>query len=150
MALTSVPKPTFGPRGFEAPLESDILAGVQADFNAAFGGDMNPSLETPQGQLASSETAIIGASNDQFLIYVANVDPAFSSGRMQDAIGRIYFITRKPALPTTVTGTCNGLAGVVIPVGALDRLDVRVHGDGPHSMPPLDAHRDLSSDSRLG
>lgn len=119
MGVTSVPKPTLGPNGFIAPLESDILAGVQADQNAAFGGNMNPALETPQGQIASSETAIIGNSNDLFLQYVANVDPAFSSGRMQDGIGRIYFITRKPALPTTVTATCNGLAGVVIPTGAL-------------------------------
>ena len=36
--MTSVPPPTFGPKGFIAPSEADILAGVQADINAAFGG----------------------------------------------------------------------------------------------------------------
>jgi hypothetical protein len=38
---------------------------------------------------------------------------------MQDAIGRIYFLQRNPALPTSVQAICTGLAGVTIPVGAL-------------------------------
>ena len=46
------------------------------------------------------------------------IDPAFASGRMQDAIARIYFLTRNPAVSTTVTGSCVGLAGTIIPVGA--------------------------------
>ena len=33
-----------------------------ADINAAFGGGVNPSLSTPQGQIASSDTAIIADS----------------------------------------------------------------------------------------
>ncbi len=37
---------------------------------------------------------------------------------MQDAIGRIYFLDRKPGTPTAVIATCTGLAGVTIPVGA--------------------------------
>lgn len=116
---TNVPAPTFGATGFIAPAESAILAGVQADQNAAFGGNLNPSLTTPQGQLAQSLTAIIGNSNDQFLGLANGVDPAYASGRMQDAIGRIYFMTRIPAAPTTVQCTCIGLAGVVIPAGSL-------------------------------
>jgi len=36
--------------------------GRAADYNAAFGGGLNPSLETPQGQLASSTTAILATS----------------------------------------------------------------------------------------
>jgi hypothetical protein len=116
---TSVPKPVFGATGFIAPTEAAILAGVQADMNAAFGGNLNQSLSTPQGQLASSTTAIIGDCNNQFVYYTNQVDPAFAEGRMQDAIARIYFLTRNPAQPTTVTATCSGLAGVVIPVGAL-------------------------------
>jgi len=116
---TSVPQPTFGPLGFIAPTESAILAGVQTDMNAAFGGGLNPALETPQGQLASSLTAIIGNKNDLFLEYVNGVDPAYAAGRMQDAIGRIYFIERNPATPTTVNCTCSGAAGTVIPAGSL-------------------------------
>ncbi len=116
---SSVPQPTFGPAGFVAPSEAEILAGVQADLNATFGGNLNPGLETPQGQIAQSLTAIIGDKDAQFLQYVNGVDPAFADGRMQDAIGRIYFIERDPAVATTVNATCAGLVGTVIPAGAL-------------------------------
>lgn len=116
---TNVPPVTFGSNGFVSPSESSILAGVQADINAAFGGNLNFSLTTPQGQLASSFTAIIGAADDTFVYYTNQVDPAYATGRMQDAIGRIYFLTRNPAQSTVVQATCSGLAGVVIPVGSL-------------------------------
>lgn len=121
MADTSVPQPTFGPNGFVAPSEADVLAGVQADIDAAFGGGLNPALSTPQGQLASSETAIIGDSYAMFIWFCNQVDPAYNSGRMQDGIGRIYFIERFAARPTAVTATCSGLTGVKIPIGALAR-----------------------------
>ena len=115
---THVPFPTFGVTGLTVPAELDILAGVQADQQAAFGGNLNPSLTTPQGQLAQSLTAIIGNKNNQFLALANSVDPAFASGRMQDAIGRIYYLTRIPASSTTVTATCMGNVGAIIPVGA--------------------------------
>lgn len=115
---TSVPQPTFGPAGFIAPPEADILAGAQADIDAAMGGGLNPALETPQGQLASSLSAIAADKDAQFLLLANSVDPAFAAGRMQDGIARIYFITRKPALPTAIQALCGGLAGVPIPTGA--------------------------------
>lgn len=115
---TNVPAPIFGATGFIAPAESAILAGAQADIQAAFGGNLNADLTTPQGQIASSETAIIGDCYDQFLVLSNGVDPAYAAGRMQDAIGRIYFIERDPALPTVLQIPCNGLAGVVIPANS--------------------------------
>jgi len=115
---TSVPFPVLGPRGYIIPPETEILLGVQADLNAAFGGTLNPALETPQGQWSMSTTAIIGDTNDQFLLLTNNVDPAYASGRMQDAIARIYFLERLPAQPTVVSALCTGLAGVVIPAGS--------------------------------
>jgi hypothetical protein len=118
---TSVPRPTWTAQGLLLPTEAQILAGVQADINAALGGGVNPALETPQGQLASSETAILADTNDQFLFLVQQFDPAYSSGRYQDALGRIYFLSRNPALPTTVTALCTGLVGAIVPAGALAR-----------------------------
>lgn len=120
MAITTnVPKVTFGPNGFIAPSQQAVLDGVQADQNEAFGGNLNPSLSTPQGQVASSTTAIIGQANDTFLYQSTQTDPAYAEGRWQDAIARIYFIERNPAEPTVVQAKCTGGAGVVIPVGAL-------------------------------
>jgi hypothetical protein len=118
MSSSSVPNIQFTQVGLVLPNESDILAGVLADYNAAFGGNMNLSLSTPQGQLASNTAAIIGAKNDLFAKYVNSIDPATATGAMQDAIGRLYFLDRLPATSTTVQVLCTGLAGVVIPVGA--------------------------------
>lgn len=119
--MTDVPLPTFGPFGFTSPEELAILAGVFADMNSAFGGNLNLSLSTPQGQWATSLAAVIGASNDLFVDFTNQVDPAFASGRMQDAIARIYYLTRRGAIPTTVEARCSGATGVTIPVGALAR-----------------------------
>jgi Baseplate J-like protein len=121
MALltTNVPTPVFGPTGFIIPSDSAILAGVQADINAAFGGNLNPSLSSPQGQLATTMAAITANADQTFLYYTQQVDPAYATGRMQDAIARIYFLERNPAEPTVVTCTCTGLTGTVIEGGAL-------------------------------
>lgn len=116
---SSVPKIQFSQSGLVIPAETDILSGVQSDIDAAFGGGLNPALETPQGQLASSQSAIIADKNSEFAYFVNQVDPLYSDGRFQDAIARIYFLTRKPATPTTVQCTLTGLVGTVIPAGTL-------------------------------
>jgi hypothetical protein len=135
---TNVPLPVFTSAGFQVPTEAQILAGVIADMQVAFKGALNldpnnsESLTTPQGQLAQSLTAIIGAVNSLFLQYVQMVDPAFTFGRMQDAIARIYFLTRQPSTQTTVQCSCVGLPGVIIPVGALAQ-------DGANNLYSCDA-----------
>ena len=125
---TNVPSPTFGPQGFVPPLESAVLAGVQADIQAAFTVNGGPPLNfttnngaatnpTPQGQLSNSLTAIIGMCNDTFELFTNLVDPALSYGRMQDAIGRIYYNTRIPGVPTVVTTSVVGVVGTQILAG---------------------------------
>ena len=116
---TNVPSITWTNGAPVLPAESAILAGVQADINAAFGGGVNPGLTTPQGQLAQTETAIIGEKNNE-IAYIANqVNPAFASGIWQDAIGYIYFMTRIQASGTVVNATCNGAVGTIIPAGSI-------------------------------
>jgi hypothetical protein len=119
MDTTNVPQPVFTPTGLVLPQEAAILAGVQQDYNAAFGGNLNPQLTSPQGQLCSSTAAIIANGNTVFATFVSQVDPDTATGFMQDAIGRIYFMNRKPAVPTTVNLQCVGAFGTPIPVGAL-------------------------------
>jgi hypothetical protein len=116
---TNVPAITWTNGAPVLPAESAILAGVQADINAAFGGGVNPGLTTPQGQLAQTETAIIGEKNNE-IAYIANqVNPAFASGIWQDAIGYIYFMNRIQASGTVVNATCIGAVGTVIPAGSI-------------------------------
>jgi uncharacterized phage protein gp47/JayE len=101
------------------PTDAAILAGVMADYDSAFGGGLGQGLSTPQGQLASSESAIISDKNSA-IAYISNaVDPQYAEGRFQDAIGRIYFMTRNPASSTVVIATIGGLPGTYIPAGAL-------------------------------
>jgi len=116
---TNVPGLTFTDRGFAAPTEQEVLSGVQADINEAFGGNVNPALNTPQGQLASSLTAVIGEVNAQVINLFNQFDPAYASGRAQDAVARLYFLSRTPALPTVVSALCTGGEGTVIPVGSI-------------------------------
>lgn len=115
---TNVPPVEFTPAGLVVPQESAVLAGVQADYQDAFGGQLNPALETPQGQLASSTSAIVADANAVFAEFVNQVNPDVASGFMQDAIARIYFLNRSPGAPTSVQCVCVGAFGTVIPVGA--------------------------------
>jgi hypothetical protein len=118
---TNVPPPSFTATGFVAAQATAIFAGVQADITAAFGTTLNFNLNTPQGQLASSDAAIIANTQSTFCYYTQQVDPSYASGRMQDAIGRIYFLTRNPAEPTSLVVACTGGGagtGIVLPVGA--------------------------------
>ena len=80
--------------------------------------DLNTDPETPAGQLIDSETASI-CEKDAELLYLCNqFDPFKNEGVFQDAIGRIYFLTRKKAIASSVKLTVTGLAGTVIPVNA--------------------------------
>jgi len=116
---TSVPQIQFADTGVIVPQESDILTGTQADINSAFGGVLGSGLTTPQGQIASSEAAVI-ADKDSQILYLSNqFDPQYASGRFQDALARIYFLTRKPAQATAVTCTLGGISGTPIPSGTL-------------------------------
>lgn len=116
---TNVPAIQFTPKGVILPTEQEILQGVMADFNAAFGGELSQNLETPQGQLASSMAAIIADKNNQIAWLVNNLDPSYSEGFMQDAIAKIYFVKRKGQINSTAICHFMGLAGTVIPKGLI-------------------------------
>ena len=117
---SSVPRIQFTQAGVVVPEEQDILLGVQSDINSAFGGGLDQNLETPQGQLASSQAQIIADKNAQ-IAYISNViDPLYAEGRWQDAIGRIFpgqGFSRKSATSTAVTCLVGGLPGTVLPSG---------------------------------
>ena len=116
---TSVPAIQWTAQGVVLPTDAAILAGVQTDIDTAFGGGVNPGLSTPQGQIASSNTAIIADKNSAIAYVVNQLDPQYAEGRFQDAIGRYYFMTRNPASSTVVIATIGGLPGTYIPAGVL-------------------------------
>jgi uncharacterized phage protein gp47/JayE len=93
-------------------------------WKAAFATSPNlPELdtenETPAGQLIDGETAL-SAQKDADLLFLARMfDPVTAEGMWQDALSRIYFITRHRETPTYVTCQCTGLYGTAIPYGAI-------------------------------
>ena len=118
-STTNVPPIQFTTTGVVIPAESDILAGAQTDIDTAFGGGTNPALNTPQGQIASSESAIIADKNSQIAYICNQIDPQYASGRFQDAIGRFYMMTRQPGTSTQVMCILSGTVGAPIPAGTL-------------------------------
>ena len=50
--MSAVPPIVFTDAGVVLPTEAAVLAGVQSDYDSAFGGGLNPALNTPQGLLA--------------------------------------------------------------------------------------------------
>ena len=116
--MTAVPGIDFTDAGLVLPSEAAILAGVQTDYDAAFGGCLNPALNTPQGQLESSTAAIIAEKNAEFAYLANQFDPRYASGRFQDALAAIYFLDRKAAQSTVVACTLGGVPTSVIPAGS--------------------------------
>ena len=108
--------------GFYADDTETVRAAVAADWVAAFHKDgqvdLNTDPETPAGQLIDSQTAAISEKDTELLYLCSQFDPAKNEGIFQDAIAKIYFLSRKAATPSTATITVRGLSGTVIPVNA--------------------------------
>lgn len=120
--MSNVPKLTITYQGVTVPQATAIRTGVLADYNVAFGGNLNvTSSATPQAHIADNLTQDITDANAAVAAVVAGVDPATSEGRFQDAIGRIYFLTRKGATASVVLATVTGQPGAVLSAGALAR-----------------------------
>lgn len=117
---SNVPALEITPLGVIAPQAVTIRAGVLADENAAFGGELDiVTPSTPQAYLADNLTSNILDANGEIAYTLAMIDPATSEGRWQDGIARIYFLSRKGATASVVAALCTGAPGVTLPGGAL-------------------------------
>lgn len=109
--------------GLTAPDTSAIREAVASDWVAAFAAPDAPPLDTepttPAGQLIDAEVAEIEAKNAAVLYLANQFNPKVNDGIWQDALGYIYFLTRKLDEPSVVTCQLTGLNGTVIPYGAL-------------------------------
>lgn len=113
----------FDPQtGFSADDVASVRAAVAQAWKQAFKSDgtaeLNTEPETPAGQLVDSQTASI-TQKDSEILYLANMlNPLKATGIFQDALAEIYFLRRKPAIPSSAVIKCTGLPGTVIPVSA--------------------------------
>ena len=119
-----MPLLSFDPTvGMTAPETAVLRDAVAANWEQAFNaGDGSPTLDTeaatPAGQLVDAEAAYLAQVNAELLYLFSQLNPRTAEGVWQDALGYIYFLTRKVAQPTLVTVTCTGLQNTVIPAGA--------------------------------
>jgi len=121
---TNVPVPTFTSAGLAVPDAQSVLTGVQQDWTGSFalvGKTLNTALTTPQGQLQTAQSFMLSEAYALMAQLVANVDPMTSQGAFQDALGRIYFLTRQPATFSTVVAVVTGTVGQLLPAGAQAR-----------------------------
>lgn len=122
--MSNVPALQITPEGVITPDSVTIRNGVLADENIAFGGDLDiVTPSTPQAYLADQLTSNISNANAAVAYFVSQVDPATAEGRMQDAIARIYFLTRDGATSSVVQAQCTGQPGATLPAGSLAEDD---------------------------
>ena len=111
--------------GFSVSETSDIRDGVAQDWVEAFKEKGRPELntdpETPQGQIIDSETAAIHQKDVELAFLAQQFNPQTASGRWQDALAKIYFINRKPAINSSCVCTLTGVNGTTVNAGALIR-----------------------------
>lgn len=105
----------FTENGPVVPDTATVRDAVETDWQAAFDNRLNPDPATPQGQLITSETAIVQDKNSQLLFLSNMFNPETAEGIYQDALAKIYFLTRQARRSTVVPCTCTGLPGTVIP-----------------------------------
>ena len=119
MSTSNVPSLEITSTGVSVPQSSDVLTGVLSDLNNAFGGNLNiTSPATPQGYLGENLTYYITSNNALIAYLMTQFDPQTAEGRWQDAIGRIYFLTRKPPTATVVTCQLIGQPSSTLAAGA--------------------------------
>lgn len=119
---SNIPPIVLDDNGVTIPETAYVLAGTLLNYRDAFGPDLNiSSISTPQGYLSQEFTAAYQNVNGAIAYIYNNIDPDVASGRMQDAIGRIYFIDRIPGTATVVNALLTGVPGTIIPVDAQAR-----------------------------
>lgn len=119
-----IPKIEITERGYRVPTTEDINSGVWRVLQSALGDNVSKVQGTPQYQLATSFTAIIKDMYDHFVELGNQFDPRYAGGIFQEAIGELYFMTRKLATRSICPVIFEGLSGANIPEGFIVQ-DVR-------------------------
>lgn len=101
-----------------ADVRADTCAMMQNAFTEEGKPTLNTEVSTPAGQLADSMAAAIVQKDNELLFLANQFNPLTAEGQWQDALGKIYFLTRHPAIASQATVRCSGAPGTVIVRGA--------------------------------
>ena len=83
-----------------------IRKAIVDDWEAVFSDEdatLNTESEAPAGQIIDSQAVLVTAKDSALLELMNQFNPKTASGIFQDALGAIYFLSRKTAQPTVVT-----------------------------------------------
>lgn len=104
--------------GIIVPDTSEILTGVNAEYQATFGADIQLTPDTPQGVLIAAETLARAEVVQNDAALANQINPNVAAGVFLDAILALTGMQRTPATQTLVAGvSLAGVAGTVIPAG---------------------------------
>lgn len=105
--------------GVIVPDTADALAGVQAEYRAAFGDDLDVSPETPQGVLIAAETESRDAVARNNAALANQINPNLAGGVFLDALWALTGGARFVATPSVIRNAIlTGVPGAIIPAGA--------------------------------
>lgn len=114
--------------GFEAQSVDEVRDNVRKMWVEAFKSANLPPLNTdpstPQGQLIDSYTASIVHKDSEMLFLANQFNPLVASGVFQDALARIYFITRQKAIKSKCSCKATGRQGTIIPKGTIIQSEI--------------------------
>jgi len=100
------------------PDTSEILTGVNVEYQTAFGADIQLSPDTPQGVLIAAETTARAEVVQNNAALANQINPNIAAGVFLDAILALTGMQRTPATQTQVANvSLSGVAGTVIPEG---------------------------------
>lgn len=106
--------------GVIVPDTADIKAGVQAEWKAALGDDLDVSDSSPQGVLIAAETASRRAVAENNAALANQINPNLSGGVFLDGLCALTGLERTGASKSTVSNaTVAGVPGTIIPAGSV-------------------------------
>ena len=106
--------------GVIVPDTSTTLEGVQNEYRAAFGQELDVNPETPQGVLITAETEARDSVARNNATLANQINPNLAGGVFLDAIWALTGGKRFQALPSVVRNVLlTGIPGAIIPQGAV-------------------------------
>lgn len=131
-------------KGFEVTEVADLREEIAQEWKDAFKqqgkAELNTEPETPAGQVIDSQTAAVQQKDSEVAYLASQFNPLTASGIFQDALAKIYFLTRKQAINSTAVCTLSGRVGTVIPAGA----QVKSNADSVSEQTTWTLNKDVS------